>query len=148
MEIKQIKDINEVLPILWDFDNDHQKINFPKDSPNYEEFLKRIRKEFEEEPEGFFLIYENGNIIGQLFLKTRYNIYRKQKYGEVRDIHLDQDNRGKGYGKKLLEFSDEYFKKKGCKYALAGVSALNEASNAVFEKSGYERTRIILEKEY
>ncbi len=148
MKIEKIENIIESLNILWEFDNDHQKINFPKDSPNYEIFKERILKEYEEEPDGFFLVYEENEIIGQLFLKIRFNPYRNQKYGEVRNIHLNLKNRGKGYGKKLLEFADEYFKNKGCEYSLAGVSSLNPSSNFLFEKLGYNLTRKILEKEY
>ncbi len=148
MEIKQIEDINNVLGLLWEYDQDHQKINFPKDKPNYEEFKKNIIKEYEEDPEGFFLIYENNNPIGFLKLKVRYNLYRQQKYGDVRCIHLDTSSRGKGYGTKLLEFVDEYFKRKECKYAFAGVSAFNQGSNSLFKKLGYNTTRMILEKEY
>ena len=148
MEIKQIKDINNVLEILWEYDKDHQKINFPKDNPNHEEFKKNIIKEYEEEPEGFFLIYENDDPIGFLKLKVKYNPYRQQKYGDVRCIHLDTSFRGKGYGTKLLEFADGYFKKNGCKYAFAGISAFNQGSNFLFKKIGYDTTRMILEKEY
>ena len=148
MEIRQIKDINGALPKIWEFDQDHQRINFPKDSPNYERFKEAILKEHQEEPEGFFFVYENDKIIGELFLKIRLNPFRRQKYGEVRIIHLDPDNRGKGYGKELLEFADKYFKEKECNYLLAGVSAFNLSSSALFEKCGYGVTRKILEKNY
>ncbi len=148
MEIRQIKDINEALPKIWEFDQDHQRINFPKDSPNYERFKETVLKEYKEESEGFFFAYEDETIIGLLRLKIYYNAYRKQKYGEVRNIHLDPVSRGKGYGKKLLEFADKYFKEKGCGYALAGVSAFNQSSIALFEKCGYGTTRKILEKKY
>jgi len=148
MEIKNIKDINEALEKLWEYDLDHQRINFPKDNPNYEKFKEGILKEYNEEPQGFFFVYENNEIIGYLRLITRFNPYRQQKYGDVRFVHLDGLNRGKGYGTKLLEFADEYFKKNGCKYAFAGVSAFNEPSNLLFKKLGYEKVRIILEKHY
>ena len=148
MEIKKIEGIEKVLGILWEYDQDLQRINFPKDSPNYEVFKERILGEYKEEPEGFFLVYEYDKVIGHLVLKTRYNPYRRQKYGEVKFIHLDANNRGKGYGTKLLEFADEYFKNKGCKYVMAGVSIFNPASNAAFKKVGYSESRLILEKEY
>ena len=81
-------------------------------------------------------------------LKTRYNQYRMQKYGEVKNIHLDPSNRGKGYGKRLLEFADEYFKNKDCKYVMAGISIFNKASHSLFAKNDYKETRMVLEKEY
>ena len=54
MENKNIKDINDALEKLWEYDQDHQKINFPKDSSNYERFKESILKEYNEEPQGFF----------------------------------------------------------------------------------------------
>lgn len=148
MEIKQITNINEALKILWEHDQSSQKINFPKDKPNRKISEERILKEYDEEPTGYFFIYEDGKIVGSLILKTRFNPFRNQKYGDVRAIYFDDSCRGKGFGSKALEFADEYFKLKGCAYAFAGVSALNPASNALFDKFGYERTRNILEKQY
>ena len=148
MRIENIKDINDALEKLWEYDQDHQRINFPKDSPNYERFKEGILKEYNKEPQGFFFVYEDDKIIGYLRLITRFNPYRQQKYGDVRFIHLDSLNRGKGYGTKLLEFADEYFKKNGCEYAFTGISAFNESSNVLFKKLGYQTTRIIMEKDY
>ena len=118
MKIENITNINDAMEKLWEYDQDHQKINFPRDKPNYEKFRESIIKEYNEEPKGFFFVYEDNNIIGYLRLITRFNPYRQQKYGDVRFVHLDGLNRGKGYGTKLLEFADEYFKKNGCKYSV------------------------------
>lgn len=148
MEIKQIKDIKEVLEILWEHDQANQKINFPMDKPNYELFKKNILEGYKEQPEGFLFVYDNDKIVGSMILRIKSNPYRKQKYGEVWYIYLYASCRGKGYGTKLLEYADKYFKSKDCKYAFAGVSAVNPASNALFSKFGYQRTRNILEKEY
>jgi len=148
MKIENITNINDAMEKLWEYDQDHQKINFPRDKPNYEKFRESIIKEYNEEPKGFFFVYEDNNIIGYLRLITRFNPYRQQKFGDVRFIHLDPLNRGKGYGTKLLKFADEYFKKNGCHSASAGVSAFNEHSNLLFKKLGYQTTRITLEKYY
>jgi len=148
MEIRQIVDINKSLGILWEHDQANQKINFPNDKPNYDLFKRNILNDYKEQPEGFLLIYDQGKVIGSMILRIKFNPYRQQKYGEVWYIYFDDSCRGKGYGTKVLEYADEYFKKKGCKYVFAGVSALNPASNALFDKLEYKRIRNILEKQY
>lgn len=148
MKIEQIKDINKSLEVLWAHDKANQIINFPKDKPNYKLFKKNILENYKEHSEGFLLVYENKKIVGSMILRIKFNPYRQRKYGEVWYIYLDKSRRGKGYGTKLLEYADEYFKNKNCDYAFAGVSALNPASNAVFKKLGYKLTRKILEKKY
>jgi len=148
MEIKQITNINEALEILWGHDKSNQIINFPKDKPNYELFKKNILEAYREQQQGFLFIYDKEKIIGSMILRIKFNIYRQKKYGEIWYIYLDSSCRGKGHGTKALEFADEYFKKKGCEYAFAGVSALNPASNALFNKVGYKEVRNILEKDY
>ena len=140
--------IDEALRILWEHDQSNQKINFPKDKPNSDLFKKNIIESYKEQPEGFLFIYEEERIVGSVILRIKFNPYRQQKYGEVWYIYFDASCRGKGYGTRVLEYVDDYFKKNGCKFAFAGVSAINPASNAFFNKSGYERTRNILEKQY
>ena len=109
MEIKQITDINKALDILWEHDQANQKINFPRDKPNFGLFKKNILKSYGEQPNGFLFIYEGEKIIGSMILRIKFNYYRQQKYGEVWYIYLDASCRGKGYGTKSLEYADKYF---------------------------------------
>ncbi|MBS3117023.1 GNAT family N-acetyltransferase [Candidatus Woesearchaeota archaeon] len=148
METKNIENIEKYMEILWNHDVKNRQINFLRDSPQRQIFEERIRKEFQDQPQGFFLVYENKKVIGSLILKISFNPYRQQKYGDVRAIFLESQCRGKGYGTKLLDFADEFFKKNGCAYAFAGIATHNSASNALFAKSNYVHTRTILEKNY
>ncbi len=147
IEIVRITDIEEALPVLWDHDQKMQKINFPGSYPHKELFEKRVRQEYEMGA-AYFFVYEEEKIVGSLILMAKENPYRRRKYGDIRNIYLEQECRGKGYGTKMLEFADEYFKRQGCSYAFAGIAAHNPASNLLFEKAGYTKTRFILEKEY
>lgn len=146
-EIKIIADLEKSIPILWEHDQKMQKLNFPDSHPHKEMFEKRIRQEYELGA-AYFVVQEQGNIIGSLILMVKENPYRCKKYGDIRNIYLDPECRGKGYGTKMLEFADQYFKQQGCSYAFAGIAAHNPASNALFEKAGYNKTRYILEKAY
>lgn len=146
--VLQVTDLEEALPLLWDHDQKNQKINFPTSQPNKILFEKNIRQEHHAGSGAFFFIFEKEKTVGSLILRMKENHYRQKKYGEIWYIYLEPECRGKGYGKELLEFADDYFKKQGCAYALAGTAAHNPASNMLFEKAGYVKTRLILEKEY
>jgi len=147
ININLISDLEQALPILWEHDQKMQKLNFPESYPNKEMFEKRIRQEYEAGA-AYFFIYEAGKIVGSLILMTKENPYRRRKYGDIRNIYLEPECRGKGYGKKMLKFADQYFKEKNCSFAFAGIAAHNPASNALFERAGYSKTRYILEKNY
>ena len=146
MEIKQIQNIHEALEILWQHDVENQKINFPHDQPNRSLFEKNILESYREQPQGFFFLFDQEKIIGSLLLRMKINPFRNQQYGEVWYIYLDSAYRGKGLGATLLEHAEQYFKQNKCSYIFAGISASNPGSNALFEKTGYKKTRIILEK--
>ncbi len=148
IRIMPILMLEEAMPILWEQDLKSQKINFPQDFPQKDLFEERIRKEYAEQPEGFFFIEEEGKAVGSLILMIKVNPYRGKRYGDVRAIYLDEDKRGKGYGTEMLQFADEFFKKHGCSYIFAGISAYNPASVSLFTRGGFHQVRIILEKEY
>ncbi|MEK6809611.1 MAG: GNAT family N-acetyltransferase [Nanoarchaeota archaeon] len=148
MQIVLIADFEEALPTLWEHDQKMQRLNFPGSFPNKELFEKNMRAENAAGDTAFFFVRERERIVGSLILRIKVNPFRRQKYGDIWDIYLEPECRGKGYGKKMLEFADEYFKRNGCSYAFAGIAAHNPASNALFEKAGYSKTRYILEKEY
>ena len=147
IDITPIINVEQALSTLWEHDQKMQKLNFPGSYPKKELFEKRIRQEYATGAVYFF-VYEQEKIIGSLILMIKENHYRCKKYGDIRNIYLDSEFRGKGYGKKMLDFADQYFKLLGCSYVFAGIAAHNPASNALFEKAGYSKTRFLLEKEY
>ncbi len=148
MEIRKINNLHESLEILWEHDQKNQAINFPESQPNRELFEKNMQQSYTENPEGFFFVYNEDEIVGSLILRFRENPYRKKRYGEIWYIYLSPECRGQGYGSKLLQFADKFFQQNNCSYAFAGIAAHNPASKALFAKAGYETKRIILEKEY
>lgn len=146
MEIKQIDCIQKHLKVLWAHDQLSQAINFPDDKPNYKLFKRNILLNYEKQPEGFLLLWEGNRIIGSMVLTVKYNPYRQHNFGEIWYIYIDEFRRNMGYGTRLIEYADQYFKKLNCTFSIAGISAFNPASNALFSKHGYEIKRHILEK--
>jgi len=147
IEIKPLELDEKTLDILLKFDEDNQRINFPKDRSNREETVKRIKREYKEEPKGMNLVTYQGEIIGCLFLKTRYNPYRGCYFGDLRSIYLVEEFRDKGIGEVLMSYMEEYFKKKGCKYMFLGTFVGNEKAKGLYKKMGFTETRVLMEKD-
>ncbi|HEV8594386.1 MAG TPA: GNAT family N-acetyltransferase [Thermoplasmata archaeon] len=147
VEIVPIRRLDDVLDALLAFDADSQRINFPRDAPDRGETERRIRREFEEEPGGMHVVLARGTPIGCLFLKTRHNPFRRCDYLDLRNIYLAADHRGKGIGRKLLEFMEAYARRKGCKYLYLGTAYDNEDARRLFEGFGFRPTRVIMERD-
>jgi len=147
IEIKPLKLNKRTLEILLKFDEDSQRINFPRDRPNREKTTNRIKREYGEEPEGMNLVTYGSEIIGCIILKTRYNPYRRCHYGDLRNIYLVEKFRGKDAGEVLMSYMEKYFKKKGCEYMVLGTSFDNERARGLYKKMGFTETRILMEKE-
>ncbi len=93
------------------------------------------------------LVAHRGAIVGCLFLKTRYNPYRRCKYLDLRNIYLSADYRNKGIGVRLLKVMEHYARRNGCRYLYLGTSSRNLAARRLFKKFGFQDTRVIMEKD-
>jgi aminoglycoside 6'-N-acetyltransferase I len=81
---------------------------FPSDSAfNY------IKRKFDYCAEHSFVVEEDKNVIGFIFINLSYWTFGKQAL--IEEIVIDEDRQGQGYGKKLLAYSDEYLKSLGTK---------------------------------
>lgn len=147
VEIVPLELTDEVLETLLRFDEDSQRINFPKDAPNREATAARIRREYAEEPGGMHLVVHRGKAVGCLFLKTRTNPYRGCTYVDLRNVYVTEPYRGKGVGAKLLAFMEAYARRQGCRYLFLGTGWANEGARKAFESFGFENTRVLMEKD-
>jgi len=127
------------------------KINFPKDFFDEDIFLETLKREWQEEPEGMFVVQDTSSApprdVGFLWLNTKFSPHRKAKFGDVHYVHLIPEYRGRGVGRLLMQKADEYFGSKGVKTLRLGTAASYSASIKLYEKCGYQRTRVIFEKE-
>ena len=59
------------------------------------------------------------------------------KTGEVMDLYVDEEYRGLGVGKKLMQEAEEYFKKSGCDSMWLQVFEPNKNAHEVYKKYGF-----------
>ncbi len=57
--------------------------------------------------------------------------------GEIESLHVDENNRGKGIGKKLVIKHMEWFKENNCRVIGVTVSQENESTIGFYKKLGF-----------
>lgn len=138
---------NRDIDAVCAFHKDHVRINFPEQKDPHVNFFKdSLSDAYKNEPEGIFILEDNGVASGFLWLLTFYNKYRDQWLGQLNYVHIDEHKRGKGYGKKLCEHAEKYFTAKGIRTIRLSATAHNQAALKLFESLGYKPKKIVFEK--
>ncbi|MFC5648563.1 GNAT family N-acetyltransferase [Paenibacillus solisilvae] len=96
---------------------------------------ERVRKF----PEGLVLVEEVGKIIGQIELQIRN--YEGRDIGYVNLFYLIPEFRGKGYGLKLLEYAENFFRKYLVNEYHLKVSPTNVRALRFYEKYGLKKLK-------
>jgi N-acetylglutamate synthase-like GNAT family acetyltransferase len=83
-------------------------------------------------------IKENDKVIGRAFLYLIYNDLHSEPYGLIEDIFIDDNQRGKGMGTKLVKKIIEEAKNIGC-YKLIACSRYSRPQiHEWYKKLGFE----------
>jgi GNAT superfamily N-acetyltransferase len=80
------------------------------------EYLKR-KLDFCQEHS--FIIEEDENVVGFVIVNISYWTFGKQAL--IEEIVIDEDKQGQGYGKKLMEYANDYLKNLGVKSLMLWV---------------------------
>ncbi len=95
------------------------------------------KKEFEKYLEDSFVAEEDGKVVGFIVGATLEN------QGIIKLTAVEQNYRGKGIGKKLIEFILEHFKEKDVKEIMARSRTQNTAGISFLKTFGFEITKTI-----
>lgn len=97
--------------------------------------------------EDMFVMEDDGYIVGSgIINKEQVDVYAKAKWkfaakdSEVMVLHtlaIDPDKSGMGYGKKFIEFYEDYAREKGCKYLRMDTNEKNKAARSLYTKLGF-----------
>ena len=121
-----------------------QVINFRKDSfkvsfgdaADFDEtdYLHWLKEKTTDYPDGFVVVEEAGELIGQLELSIRE--YEGQRIGYVNLYYLAPESRGKGRGKELHAYAKEFFKNRQVKEFHLRVAPTNTSAIKFYHKLG------------
>lgn len=131
----------EDIDTLVEFKRRSVELNLPNSSANnVKNFKNNILRWYEKEPEGIKVVEEDGEIVAYVWLNTKKN------YGLIRHLFVRKEYRRKGIAKKLFSLAEEYFNSKGKEKIRLTATLSRDWLVKFYEKMGYEKKRIIMEK--
>lgn len=111
-------------------------------------YPKRETAEAALKREDMFVIEDDGAFVGAgIINKEQVDVYAKAKWkysakdSEVMVLHtlvIDPEKSGRGYGKKFVDFYEDYARDKGCKYLRMDTNEKNKAARSLYKKLGFE----------
>lgn len=97
--------------------------------------------------EDMFVIEDDGAFVGAgIINKEQVDVYAKAKWkysaenSEVMVLHtlvIDPDKSGKGYGKRFVDFYEDYARENGCKYLRMDTNEKNKAARSLYTNLGF-----------
>jgi len=87
-----------------------------------------------------FVAEIDGKVIGIIMA----NVFPIAEYAEVYNLAVDEGNRRKGIGIKLMDFVEKKLKKSGIEFVYGYINEDNISSQKLMEKLGYNRGKKLL----
>lgn len=109
-----------------------------------EDFLKLLPTGLKSQDQYIFAITADGKWVGTLWMGIRGAHDNRKAF--IYDIVLDEDTRGKGYGKKAMLLLEDEVKKHGLRHIGLHVFGHNKIARSLYETLGYEITNLNMEK--
>lgn len=110
-------------------------------------YPKRETAEAALKKEEIFVIEDEGELVGAgIINKEQVDVYAKAKWkysaedSEAMVLHtlvIDPDKSGMGYGKRFVDFYENYAKEKGCKYLRMDTNERNKPARSLYTKLGF-----------
>jgi ribosomal protein S18 acetylase RimI-like enzyme len=108
---------------------------------HYENVLK------EENSEVFIAEDERHKYVGHLIVGQTRGTITGLSFGYIYDIFVEEEFRGKGVGKLLLQKAKDYCRKKGHSRIVLSVTATNDSAIKLYSRTGYKPERMTMAKE-
>ena len=106
--------------------------------PGRRRHLAWLRSRVEEFPDGHVLAFDGGTYVGQLELQVPYGVTT----GYVNLYFVAEAMRGKGYGRRLHEYADRYFRSWEATRVELHVSPLNQPALGFYRHMGYRLAKV------
>lgn len=116
---------------------DQYRVFYHKDSdiPSAENFLKeRIEKQDSE----IYIAETDGILVGFVQLYPLFSSTRMKKYWLLNDLFVNENHRGKGFSKELIEAAKEVCKSSDACGILLETGKSNDIGNKLYPSCGFE----------
>jgi ribosomal protein S18 acetylase RimI-like enzyme len=116
------------------------------------EALERSRKEFADDlPQGLqtknnylYTLYDGNDAIGMIWMRA--NMDRPTNDGFILELYVEENQRGKGYGKQAMLLIEEKARELGLKAIGLHVFGSNNIAQNLYKAVGYEVTSVNMSK--
>jgi ribosomal protein S18 acetylase RimI-like enzyme len=162
-----IKDTEKLAELYYEFYSTHKEMGkfwlpnwAPKNAKNFGDFVmaKEVMKHLKDEAidavtkyksTSLFIAEENKQVVGfvSFYIEKNISWFRVKKYGFIDEVCVFKNFRGRGIARKLVDFAENYLKKKGIKYAMLKTSLENKNSRSTWEHLGYKKELYVHVKE-
>lgn len=85
-----------------------------------------------------WLIKEDDLVLGYIIVVYFFSFEFKGRVALLDELYLNADARGKGVGKKAVQFVQEYVQQEGCKLVLLEVEPHNLPAQKLYESQGFD----------
>lgn len=85
-----------------------------------------------------WLIKENDLVLGYIIVVYFFSFEFKGRVALLDELFLNADARGKGVGRKAVEFVKDYVQEQGCKLVLLEVESHNLPAQKLYESQGFD----------
>lgn len=142
-DVKTLQDLNdEVFVDNHKYDSD-LKMDWAQSSKGKEYFTEVVNNK-----DAICLIAEeNGKAIGYIAAQPKDFGYRLSKYIEIENMGVSHEQRSKGIGGRLMEECLKMAKSKGFQRAYVNAYFENTGAISFYEKSGFRKIDLSLEKD-
>jgi len=116
---------------------DQYRVFYHKESdiPAAEQFLtERIENKDSE----IFIAESNGKLVGFVQLYPLFSSTRMKRYWLLNDLYVNEDHRGKGFSKKLIEEAKELARSTDACGILLETGKSNDIGNRLYPSCGFE----------
>jgi len=129
------KDFKPIIQLMKQLTSTPEKVN-EKTMPLYKKsFLTALKKENTNE----FVLEDGGKIIGHITLSLYWDFWHMCNAMIVDGVVVDKDFRGKGFGKELMKFAEEFARKNSAKQIYLYTNGGKESAIKLYEKLGYKK---------
>ena len=141
---KYLEDVRDLLVELEEYILSIDKDNLDQLHPEYREKMAILELEEVNNYNGkCYLAIENDKAIGLImgcippYDEYDYLDYKCPRLGEVTELVVSKNARGKGVGQELMKHIEKYMKSQGCEYIKIDVFAYNKGAINFYDKQGY-----------
>ena len=147
---KYLEDVKDLLVELEEYILTIDKDNLDQLHPEYRDKMAILDlKEVNNNNGKCYLAVENNKVVGLIMGYVRtydeydYLDYKCPRSGEVSELIVSKNTRGKGIGKQLMQKIEEYLTEVGCEYIFIDVFAYNKNAIKFYEKLGFHTRGLI-----